>query len=95
MSDSKNSERYLVKIIKEICSENEILYETFSYDWIFRLSKNGNVKYIYGYQFDNNSATSQLICSDKCATSDLLQFNKIPAVEHFFSCRRQILNMQV
>ncbi len=80
----KNSQRSIVKIIKEICSENKILYKTFSYDWIFYLSKNGKTTHIFGYQFENNSATSQLICSDKCATSDVLRFNNIPAVNHIF-----------
>ncbi len=80
----ENSQRPIVKIIKEICSEDEITYKSFSYDWIFRLSKNGKAVHIFGYQFENNSATSQLICADKCATSDLLLFNGIPAVEHTF-----------
>jgi glutathione synthase/RimK-type ligase-like ATP-grasp enzyme len=80
----KNSQRPFVKIIKEICSENGIGLESFSYDWIFHLSKNGKTAHIFGYQFGNNSATSQLICADKCATSDILLFNKIPAVRHEF-----------
>ncbi len=80
----KNSQRSIVKIIKEICSENGISCESFSYDWIFRLSKNGKIAHIFGYQFENSSATSQLICADKCATSDLLLFNGIPAVKHTF-----------
>lgn len=79
-----NSQRSIVKIIKEICSEHGISYESFSYDWIFRLSCNNNVAHIFGYQFDNNSATSQLICADKCATSDILLFNGVPAVKHVF-----------
>jgi|CXWL01.1.fsa_nt_gi glutathione synthase/RimK-type ligase-like ATP-grasp enzyme len=80
----KNSQRPFVKIIKEICSENGIDLESFSYDWIFHLSKNGKTAHIFGYQFGNNSATSQLICADKCATSDILLFNGVPAVKHDF-----------
>ena len=74
----KNSQRLFVKIIKEICTEGEIELESFSYDWIFHLSKNGKTAHIFGYQFGNNSATSQLICADKCATSDILLFNGVP-----------------
>ncbi len=80
----KNSQRPIVAIIKEICIENGIDYQSFSYDWIFRLSKNGKVAHIFGYQFGNNSATSQLMCADKCATSDILLFNGVPAVKHTF-----------
>lgn len=80
----KNSQRVMVKIIEEICIEESILCERFSYDWIFRLTKNGKTIQIFGYQFENNSATSQLICTDKCASSEILRSKDIPAVEHFF-----------
>jgi glutathione synthase/RimK-type ligase-like ATP-grasp enzyme len=80
----KNSQRVMVKIIKEICAANDILCEGFSYDWILQLTKNDRTIHIYGYQFENNSATAQLICTDKCATSELLRSNNIPNVEHYF-----------
>ena len=80
----KNSQRLMVKIIKEICVEENIHCESFSFDWILRLSKNGKVAHIYGYQFENNSASTQLICTDKSATFDVLNSNGIPAVEHRF-----------
>ncbi len=83
----KNSQRLMVKLIKEICTEESLQCETFSHDWIMRLSKNEKSVHIYGYQFENNSASTQLICTDKCATYDLLNSLGIPAVEHhFFIC---------
>ncbi|MBA4384852.1 MAG: hypothetical protein C0410_08955 [Anaerolinea sp.] len=80
----KNSQRVMVAIIEEICFEQGIVCERFSYDWIFRLTKNGKTAHIFGYQFENNSATAQLICTDKCASSEILRSKDIPAVEHFF-----------
>ncbi|PKO00253.1 MAG: hypothetical protein CVU43_14355 [Chloroflexi bacterium HGW-Chloroflexi-5] len=80
----KNSQRTMVNMIEEICAEQGILCERFSYDWIFRLTKNGKTAHIFGYQFENNSATAQLICTDKCASSEILRSKGIPAVEHFF-----------
>jgi glutathione synthase/RimK-type ligase-like ATP-grasp enzyme len=74
----------MVNIIEEICTEQGILCERFSYDWIFRLAKNGRTAHIFGYQFENNSATAQLICTDKCASSEILRSKGIPAVEHYF-----------
>lgn len=74
----------MVNMIEEICAEQGILCERFSYDWIFRLTKNGKTAHIFGYQFENNSATAQLICTDKCASSEILRSKGIPAVEHFF-----------
>ncbi len=79
-----NSQRIMVKIIREICTEQGILCESFSYDWILRLSKGQKVVHVYGYQFENNSAAAQLICTDKCATSELLLSKGIPAVRHHF-----------
>lgn len=80
----QNSQRAIVKIIKEICSENGISYKSFSYNWIFRLVKDHKVAHIFGYQFEKNSSTSHLICSDKCSASDLLKLSQVPAVEHTF-----------
>jgi glutathione synthase/RimK-type ligase-like ATP-grasp enzyme len=80
----KNSQRTMVNMIEEICAEQGILCERFSYDWIFRLTKNGKTAHIFGYQFENNSATAQLICTDKCASSEILRSKGIPAVEHYF-----------
>ena len=74
----------MVKIIKEICAEKNIMCEGYSYDWILRLTGNSKTVFIYGYQFENNSATAQLICTDKCATSELLLSQNIPAVKHSF-----------
>ena len=48
------------------------------------MSKKDKKIYIFGYQFENSSVTSHLICSDKCATSDLLLFNNVPAIKHTF-----------
>jgi len=79
-----NSQRSIVKIIKEICAEQDITCDSFSYDWIFRLSKNAKTAHIFGYSFELNSSTAAFICADKSATSDLLTFNQIPAVRHTF-----------
>lgn len=80
----KNSQRMLVKIIREICAEMNIELECYSFDWILRMTKNGKNRHIFGYHFENNSATTQLICTDKCATSELLLSAQIPAIEHIF-----------
>ncbi len=80
----KNAQRSLVKIIKEICHEEGITCQSFSYDWLFRLSKQEKITHILGYHFENNSATAQLICADKCATSDLLLAAGVACVEHVF-----------
>lgn len=80
--DIPNKERALVSIIKEIAAERNIKMISFSQDWIIRLEKDQVVTHIYGYNFELNSATAQMIANDKSAVSDLLQLNNIPRVEH-------------
>lgn len=68
----KNCTRNFVKIIKEICEEENIDLKSFSYDLIFQLSKNGINNYIIGYQFGLNVASIHSICCDKSAASEIM-----------------------
>ena len=52
-----NSESNFVRIIREICEEEQISLQSYSFDWIFELQKHGKVRYILGYQFDLNTAS--------------------------------------
>ena len=52
-------------IIKEICSEMNIKIEKLSYGWILQLSKEGQVRHITDYMFDNNPQATGVIVSDK------------------------------
>lgn len=80
----ENSSRNFVKMIKEICCEENIQLESFSFDWIFRLYKNGIYNYIIGYQFGLNSCSVHSICCDKSAASEIMNSFGIPNVEHYF-----------
>jgi glutathione synthase/RimK-type ligase-like ATP-grasp enzyme len=80
----KNGDRQLIKIIRDICAERGITLETYSYDWILKLTKKGSVMYIYGYQFPLNDAAAELICGDKAALSAVLTGCGIPTAEHEF-----------
>ena len=78
----KNQDRALTQIIKQIAREEKIKAQLISYDWIIWLLKNNVSKYIWGYNFEINSATAQILASDKSATTDLLKINKVPVCEH-------------
>lgn len=80
----KKSTRNFVKIITEICNEENIDFKSFSYDWIFQLYKNGIYNYIIGYQFGLNVASVHSICCDKSAASEIMSSLKIPNIEHYF-----------
>ena len=38
--------------------------------------------YVFGYDFGINSAAAKLICKDKAATAELLEFHGVPRIEH-------------
>ena len=77
-----NSESNYVAIIREICTEEDIALQSFSFDWIFRLTKNGKTGFILGYQFGLNSASVNSICCDKSAASELMTALGIPNISH-------------
>ena len=77
-----NSETNFVKIIKEICAEEQIHLTSYSFDWIFQLEKNGRICYILGYQFGLNQASVNSICTDKAAASEIMTAHGIPNIEH-------------
>jgi glutathione synthase/RimK-type ligase-like ATP-grasp enzyme len=77
-----NKERALVSLVREIASEGGYKLSTFSQDWILRLEKDGRARHVFGYNFELNSATAQLLAADKAAISDLLEDKGVPHVEH-------------
>lgn len=77
-----NPERILVRILREVAAESEIKLTTFSKDWCIRMEKDSTVRYVYGYKFDVNPASSQHIADDKCAASDVMMMQGIAHIEH-------------
>lgn len=76
-------QRALVAILRNICERRGIVATAFSNDWIFRLEKDGRSTHVFGYDFDLNGAAAKMICKDKSATSDLLQFHGLPHIPHY------------
>jgi glutathione synthase/RimK-type ligase-like ATP-grasp enzyme len=81
-SDPPTKERMLVRALREAAEEREIAFETFSSQWIVRLTRAAQRRYVFGYNFDINSATAVLLADDKTAVSDLLESDGVPHVEH-------------
>lgn len=77
-----NRERALVSILRQLADERGIEMTALSYDWILRLRKGQVVRHVYGFNFELNSATAQLIADDKSAVADLLALAGVPHVEH-------------
>jgi glutathione synthase/RimK-type ligase-like ATP-grasp enzyme len=77
-----NKERLLVSLLREIAAEGGYEFTSFSQDWILRLEKGNLVRHVFGYNFELNSATAQLLAGDKAAIADLLADRGVPHVEH-------------
>ena len=78
-----NDEKIIVKIIKEICEENNIDFRFLSMGYIIELSKENKVAHIIDNKFDLNGEAAGRIACDKYATYSVLKAQNIPAVEHF------------
>jgi glutathione synthase/RimK-type ligase-like ATP-grasp enzyme len=82
----QNSERAVLRIIREVAAEHGVRVESYGEGWILRLSKAGargeRVRFLYGYGFDLNSAATHAIACDKAATAECLAAQGIACVEH-------------
>jgi glutathione synthase/RimK-type ligase-like ATP-grasp enzyme len=76
------TDRYLPRIIRELCAQKKISVRTFSDDWVIELSSGEQSRRIAGYTFDINSAAAAAIANDKVAAYQLMVGYGISAVEH-------------
>ena len=83
------------KLIQLICSENNISCDVLSLGFLLVLEKNGVVKTISGYKFDNNSHSLGKIFDDKYATYELLKHYNVPVCEHSIFYRKNNTNTYV
>lgn len=74
--------RNIVKIIEQYSENHSINLLKLSADWVLKLTKEYDIHYIIGYQFDLNSGSTSILCTDKSATSEVLNTFNIPNVEH-------------
>lgn len=74
--------KILITILQELCEEMNIKMEKLSYGWILQLSKEGKVRHILDYLFDNNPMASGKIVADKYATYEVLQSQNIPIIKY-------------
>lgn len=87
--------RYLPRIIRDICAQREISFRSFSDDWVLELSKDGHVKRITGYTFDINSAAATAIANDKVAAYQLMAAHGVAALEHLLYRPENNVSFQV
>lgn len=80
----KKKRSNFVTLIYEICAEEGIDIRSFSDEWCHRLEKDGDIRFIVGYQFPVNNAASKEVCQDKVLTYEVLTDAGVPAAVHRF-----------
>lgn len=87
------NKKVLAKIIREICDEEQIEYNSYSDDWFQCLVYNRQLKmYIYNFKFPNNNAAIEAVCNDKSALSDVLTKMKIPHIRHYYFSNPELID---
>lgn len=76
-------ERVMPGIIQDICRAGEIGFQAFSDDWVLRLEKAGQIRWVVGYKFDLNMSAAAELAQDKVATYMALDAAGVRAIEHY------------
>jgi glutathione synthase/RimK-type ligase-like ATP-grasp enzyme len=77
-----NTERALVRIVREVAERHGVEVHPLGQGWILRLLRRTQVRYVHGYTFDLNPAATHQIACDKAATSEVLSAMGVPHVPH-------------
>ncbi|MFN8673633.1 MAG: hypothetical protein U0457_16315 [Candidatus Sericytochromatia bacterium] len=82
--------REIITIIKELSTEFNFQVNFLSKNWIIEITKDEKIYHIFGYDWDINSSTANLIAKDKAACYTLLSNKNIPSIEHILFLNPQI-----
>jgi len=70
------------QMLYQICEEEGIKLRFLSRNWMKRLEKDGQVRFIMGYKFGLNPQAAGLVADDKFATFEALSYAGIPVIQH-------------
>lgn len=74
--------RLLPQFVAAAAYKHGYAFHSYSDNWVLRLSHGRDVRWIFGYQFDLNSAAVSAVVQDKVATHLVLKYALIPSVPH-------------
>lgn len=77
-----NTDRFLIRALREQSEERGIEMSTFSTDWIVHLQKGESTQHVFGYHFPLNCAPATMLAGDKAAASGALAAAGVPCVDH-------------
>jgi len=76
-------DRILPATISALCTRTATDFRAFSDNWVLRLEKNRQVRWVVGYKFDVNDSAAGQLAQDKVATYMVLAAAGVPAIEHY------------
>lgn len=76
-------DRLLPEFVRTACERQGITFQSFSDDWVLRLQRSSQARWVLGYKFDLNSAAASGVAQDKVAAYQVLSANNIPVLPHF------------
>jgi len=81
-------ERLFPEFIRAACREQGIALAGFSDNWVLRLERDNQRRWIVGYTFSLNNAAATELANDKVAAYQALAAANLPAVEHYLARSR-------
>lgn len=77
------ADRLMPKIVAAYCESHDIDFQSFSDEWVLRLQKGKQIRWIVGYKFDTNRSAAGELAQDKVATYAALKAAGISAIPHY------------
>lgn len=75
-------DRWIVNALREVATEKNMPFKSWSDDWIIQLGESDNNLRIIGYRFALNDSVAASIAQDKVATYTILHEQGVAAVPH-------------
>lgn len=70
------------QVILNICEQEGVDVRVLSRGWLFRLEKDGKIRYMFNNTLPLNSQSSSAVAADKFATFEALRAANIPVIDH-------------
>lgn len=75
-------DRLLPEMVHQACQRQDIAFQSFSDDWVLRLQRADQARWVLGYKFDLNAAAASGVAQDKVAAYQVLADAGVPALKH-------------
>jgi glutathione synthase/RimK-type ligase-like ATP-grasp enzyme len=75
--------RLMPGMLRAICKSRDIVFSTFSDDWLIEMAKDDLIVRVLGYKWSLNDAAASEIAQDKVAAAELMEARGVTCVPHY------------